>query len=159
LGRVLRARAIGGVLAAGLTLAAAGCGSSGSTAPSAQASAGSASFHGSSQSKFCTLVRKLLSQPPLSPTTDLKTVYQQLDSEVTQILAVTPSVIKADMRTVTGVLKQLSSAMAKVNYDPSKLDQSAVSALTGSDVQAASNRIGAYAQQVCGVVVPTTVNP
>jgi hypothetical protein len=147
LGRVRRARVIGGVVAAALTLAAAGCGSSASSsAPS-------------SSSKFCTLTQKLLSQPSLSTTSDLKTTYMRLNSEIAQILRVTPAVIKADMRTVTDVLKQLSAALAKVNYDPSKLDPSVVSALTGSDVQAASNRIGAYTQQVCGVVVSTTINP
>ena len=105
------------------------------------------------------LLRQITSQPPLSPSTDLKTTYQQLDSEIRQVQAVTPPELKADMRTLTGVLEQLSAAMARAGYDPSKLDRSVVSDLTGTDVTAASNHIGAYAEQTCGIVTSTTINP
>lgn len=139
-----RGRTRGGLLAAALLVGALGtaCGSS-----------------TQSTAKFCSLIRKISSQSPLAPNVNEKSTFQQLDAEIGQILAVTPKAIKADMQTLTNTLKQLSAAMAKVNYDPSKVDPAAISALTGSDVAAASGRIADYANQQCGIVTTTTAAP
>jgi hypothetical protein len=152
---------VGLVLVVALVLS--GCGSSKKTTATASATGTTAApkttsapnFHGSSNSKFCDLARQLEAKAQVSPNADLKTTYAQLDSEISQILAVTPSAIKADMVTLTTGIRKIRDALAAANYDVTKLDPSSLQSLDSPEFKAAGDRVSAYGQQVCGITTTT----
>jgi hypothetical protein len=121
------------------------------TTVSANGSTTAPTFSGSKNSKYCDLARQFDSAVSSPITSDPKALFQQFDTFSAQFLAVVPGQIKTDAETVINALKQLETAYKAANYDATKVDPSALSALTDPKFKAAADRIDAYDSEVCGI--------
>lgn len=78
-------------------------------------------------------------------------------------LLVAPADIKPDLQLLVDASNQLGGALAKVNYDVTKLPASATATFSTPKVQAASTHVLVYVQQHCGVssggATPSTSGP
>jgi hypothetical protein len=72
-------------------------------------------------------------------------------SQVDRAADFAPAEIRSDMRIfINGYLKPFYTELARVDYDLTKINVTALSGLSKPDVQAASQRIAAYYQAHCG---------
>ncbi len=165
--------------AALVALVLAGCGGDNSS-PSAQsptttaaggtsgsnASTTSPSFSGSGSSDFCNFAKDLQNSDIGSSldsdnSTNLKADLDKVRDALSQAKDKAPAEIKADVATVADEFQKYNDILAKYDYDPQKLTdaaqkdpqvlQQATAVLGDPKYQAASDRVSAYAEQVCGI--------
>lgn len=86
---------------------------------------------------------------------DLKALVDKGRQEAGVIVAAAPSAIKDDVKTLVNASTSYYDAIAAANYDLRKVDITKLQALTSSNVQQASQRVGAYIQSHCGIDVGT----
>lgn len=142
-------------------------GAAGSTAPAAAAAATSAAAALPSETpskvvatgggKFCQQVADSLNKDSaanIAGGTDPTTIKQDVQNEQgleSQILKAAPNAIKPDLVTIFGATDKLYAALAKANYDYSKLDPTSISSLQSPDVTAAEQHITSYMKDTCGI--------
>jgi len=96
-----------------------------------------------------------------SSTTDLtgttpaavKASVQKSQAETAILLSEAPSAIKTDLGTLFAATNTLYAALAKANYDFTKVGTTATDALSTPAVEAAETRSDAYVKTKCGIDV------
>jgi hypothetical protein len=109
---------------------------------------------GSSKKAFCDFQRSsggsqaaTAAAAGSSNAADLEKAASQIDKAADSV----PAEIRSDMRVfVDGYLKPFYSELARVNYDFTRTNFTALAGLSRPDVQAASKRIAAYYEAHCG---------
>ena len=149
------------ILACATALVLAGCGSGGgsSSASSNGSSSSSSKATAKSNSDFCQSLTKSLNDTKslattsLSQPSNLKALVDKGRQEASTIVAAAPSAIRDDVRTLVNASTSYYDAIAAANYDLRKVDVTKLGALTSTNVQQASQRVGAYIQSHCGINV------
>ena len=117
-------------------------------------------FSGKDSERFCNLARGYGDKLGELGTTDpakLKTVTQDAEAAIKEAVEVAPSEIKRDVQLVATASTAFFQQLAKVDYDITRLSSDAVSGLQKPEVQTATERLGAYTQNVCGITPPSSV--
>jgi hypothetical protein len=83
--------------------------------------------------------------------TNMEATIKQTQVIEGAVLKAAPSAIKPDLVTVFGAADKLYAALAKANYDYTKLDPTVMSVLQDPAVTAAEQRLTAYAKNTCGI--------
>jgi hypothetical protein len=138
------------------------CGSSKSTNTSASGSTttvgssgttASASASVSASGKFCDFNQssKAVQSALSAASGDLKTNLEKASANIDAAVAASPSEIRADFQLYANdFLKPLIAAYQKANYDPTKVDYTAITRLaTDAKLKAAGDHITAYYQAHC----------
>lgn len=81
----------------------------------------------------------------------IKEEAQRTQALEAQILKEAPSSLKADIGTVFGATNTFFAALAKANYDYTKVDPSALTAMSSPAVQTAEEHLNTYTKTVCGI--------
>jgi hypothetical protein len=87
---------------------------------------------------------------------DLKSEYDGLDAKLEQMKSDVPDAIKSDFDTYITFIKKIQTALAKANYDYTKLAVSDLTGLADPKLASAGEHIGLYLSQHCGIAPPTT---
>jgi hypothetical protein len=162
----------------GLAIVATGCGHGGSTAQASSAgesrtpkssgvssgpsSAGTAASLSAAATKkvtakgggdFCTLIATATNSEKTAgtDTASVKAQIAKAQGQEKQALALAPSSIKADVTVLFTASNATYDALAKVNYDYSKLTASDMAPLETPEVAAAEKRLKAYTTDVCKI--------
>src|SRR4051812_30895753 len=139
--------------------------SSESPANTAPASTTTPSFSGKGSSDLCGYAKQIEASSNLNDVfsgdnPNLKEAYSKLDDVFNQAVSKSPAEIKPDMQTLQKGFKALEDVLAKYDYDISKMTQAAASdpsvtqqiqTFDTPEFQAASQRVDAYFQNVCGI--------
>ena len=143
-----------------LTVLLAACGGdsddSESSSPTTAATPGSVdtNFSGKGSERFCSLARGYRDKLDQLGTTDpnqLKILAQEAEASIKDAVAAAPSEIKGDVQVVASASSSFFQQLSRVNYDITKLSPDALSSLQKPEFQAATQRVGAYTQKVCGI--------
>jgi len=81
----------------------------------------------------------------------IKQSVQQFQSIESSVLKSAPNAIKPDLVTLFGALDQFYGALAKNNYDFTKIDPSVEAPLETPAVQKAEQNVDAYLKNTCGI--------
>jgi len=81
----------------------------------------------------------------------IKASVQEYQSIKAGVLSSAPGAIKGDLVTLFGALDQFYAALAKVNYDFTKVDPSVEAPLEAPAVQQAEQNVNAYLKNTCGI--------
>ena len=81
----------------------------------------------------------------------IKASVQEFQSIESSVLKSAPNAIKPDLVTLFGALDQFYSALAKNNYDFTKIDPSVEAPLETPAVQKAEQNVDAYLKTTCGI--------
>jgi hypothetical protein len=81
----------------------------------------------------------------------IKASVQEFQSIESSVLKSAPSAIKPDLVTLFGALDQFYGALAKSNYDFTKIDPSVEAPLEAPAVQKAEQNVDAYLKNTCGI--------
>jgi len=107
--------------------------------------------------KFCQQVAQSVNNTALrdaatgSGVDSLKTSVQAFHTLEGAVLKSAPGTLKPDLVTLFGALDQFYGALAKANYDFSKIDPSTETVLETPAVKAATDRVDAYIKNTCGI--------
>ncbi len=144
-----------------LTILLAACGGDSDEAEPSRTTAGSATpgsvdtnFSGKDSERFCSLARGYRDRLDQLGTTDpaqLKTLVQEAESSIKDLVPAAPSEIKGDVQVLASGASAFFQQLAKVNYDITKLSPDAISSLQKPEFQASTQRLGAYSEKVCGI--------
>jgi hypothetical protein len=168
-GRWSRGATLAATVAIGLTLAGCGGGASSPAQNAAARPAGAtavrdstattavAASGGSGGGSLCTLIRTYhqrvadLAAQGLGDPGRLRQLMVDVVSALDQAVGIAPADVRADLTLIRDATKQYDAVLAKAGYDVTKLSRGADNPLLHDDVQAASERQGAYAHDACGV--------
>lgn len=81
----------------------------------------------------------------------LKTTMQTSLAEVEKLMLQAPSDIKTDLTTLVTAVSGFEAALAKANYDYTKVPPSALTGMETPQVQAAETRVDAWVKAHCGI--------
>lgn len=81
----------------------------------------------------------------------IKASVQEFQSIESSVLKSAPNAIKPDLVTLFGALDQFYGALAKNNYDFTKIDPSVEAPLEAPAVQKAEQNVDAYLKNTCGI--------
>ena len=140
------------------------------SASSDDASTTAPSFKGDANSDFCTYVKQIANSDLAANLGEDSSKLKDDLAQVTDVLAKAqskaPPEIKDDLATVANGIKQYRDFLAQYDFDVAKLTaaaqkdptviQKVTDALSDPKFAAASTRIEAYGQQVCGLSTTTT---
>ena len=105
----------------------------------------------SAKKSFCDFQKSSSAAAATSNATSTRADMEKAASQVDKAADFAPAEIRSDMRIfINGYLKPFYAELARVDYDFTKINVTALSGLSKPDVQAASQRIGAYYQAHCG---------
>jgi hypothetical protein len=149
----------------GLTFAVAGCGGSSkpaavsagtSAAPLAAASAATAprkKVVAKGGGNFCQLIAASANNAAISGTSaeSIKNRIHEVRALEQQALDTSPDSLKSDVHVLFNASNQIYDALAKANYDYSKIDATTISALQEPDVKQAETRLTDYITNVCKI--------
>jgi hypothetical protein len=129
--------------------------SSGKKASSTKAADGSATTAlGASVAdigSFCDFQKSSSAAAATSTANPARADMEKAASQIDKAADFAPAEIRSDMRIfINGYLKPFYTELARVDYDFTKINFTALSGLSKPDVQAASQRIAAYYQAHCG---------
>ena len=100
---------------------------------------------------FCDFQKSSSAAAATSSATPSRADMEKAASQVDKAADFAPEEIRPDMRIfINGYLKPFYTELARVNYDFTKINFTALSGLSKPDVQAASQRIATYYQTHCG---------
>jgi hypothetical protein len=114
-------------------------------------------FSGKGSGDFCELAKKYEEDfndtGGSSATADVKKEYQELGDAIDKLVSEAPAEIKADTQKVNGAFKKLNALLEKYDYDFTKIPESEADdvKLDDPEIEAASNRVEAYFEKVCGI--------
>jgi hypothetical protein len=126
-----------------------------STAPSETATSSTVKATGGG--KFCQQVADSVNNKALQAAAtgtgadSIKTSVQAFHSLEGSVLTSAPGALKPDLVTLFGALDQFYGALAKANYDFTKVDPSVEAPLETPAVKAAEQRVDAYMKNTCGI--------
>jgi hypothetical protein len=155
----LRRLPIGIALSAVLVLT--GCGGDDSdetaptTPPTTSAAATTPTFSGSGSGQFCELVMTYsdrvsgLSRATSTPA-QVRQLAGELGSAIQQAVAVAPAEIRSDVSLVAAAANDFLAGLQRAGYDMNRLPSESLQRFQAPDVQAATQRLTAYGQSVCG---------
>ena len=132
-----------------------GGGSSGKKASSKAANATATTAAGGLNTadigSFCDFQKSSSAAAATATATPTRADMEKTASQIDKAADFAPAEIRSDMRIfINGYLKPFYEELARVDYDFTKINVTALSGLSKPDVQAASQRIGAYYQAHCG---------
>jgi hypothetical protein len=113
------------------------------------------SFSGSGSAQFCGLVKTYsdrlsgLSRAN-STTAQVRQFATELGSAIQQAVAVAPAEIKADVTIVAAAAADYLAGLQRAGYDFNRIPAESLQKFQAPDVQAATQRLQAYGQTVCG---------
>ncbi|MDQ1372752.1 MAG: hypothetical protein QOJ09_90 [Actinomycetota bacterium] len=115
----------------------------------------SASASASASAKFCGLSDKYSGLQTTSPNLDAAALRKQMETAKTALqeaVSAAPSEIKADLRIVADAYVPFIDALAKANFDFTKVNpqDAAFAKMQDPSVAAAATRIGDWAKAHCG---------
>jgi len=100
---------------------------------------------------FCDFQKSSSAAAATSTATPTRADMEKAASQIDKAADFAPAEIRSDMRIfINGYLKPFYTELARVDYDFTKINVTALSGLSKPDVQAASQRIAAYYQAHCG---------
>jgi len=100
---------------------------------------------------FCDFQKSSSAAAATSTATPTRADMEKAASQIDKAADFAPAEIRSDMRIfINGYLKPFYTELARVDYDFTKINFTALSGLSKPDVQAASQRIAAYYQAHCG---------
>ena len=146
-----------------LLLAVAGCGGGGDDSdetaptipPTTPAEATTPTFSGRGSGEFCQLVATYsdrvsgLSRATSTPA-QVRQLAGELGSAIQQAVAVAPAEIKSDVTLVAAAATDFLAGLQRAGYDLNRVPQESLQRFQAPDVQAATQRLTAYGQTVCG---------
>jgi hypothetical protein len=146
----------------GLTFAVAGCGGSSSKAAAvspgssaAPQAAASAPTHVEAKGggNFCQLIAASANNASISGTSAdvIKKHVAEVQGLEQQAIDASPNSLKSDVHLLFNASNRVYAALAKVNYDYSKITATDVSALQAPGVVQAEQRLTAYVTNVCKI--------
>jgi hypothetical protein len=104
---------------------------------------------------FCKDIAKVMNDASSTGTTgsvaDTKALIDKGIAETQFLAAEAPSDIKADVGVLAGAVAKLYGEVKKANYDFTKVDPSALSAMDTPAVKAAETKVDAYVKVKCGI--------
>jgi hypothetical protein len=129
-------------------------GSSAAAAPSETATSSTVKATGGG--KFCQQVASTINSTAARAATSGGTSNVAASIKETQaveaaVLKSAPNAIKADLITVFGAIDKLYAALAKANYDYTKLDPTALTDLSSPAVKTAEQHLNDYVKTTCGI--------
>jgi hypothetical protein len=155
----LRRLPIGIALFAVLVLAGCGGGDSEETAPTTppttSAGATTPTFTGSGSGEFCGLVATYsdrvagISRATSTPA-QVRQLATELGTAIQQAVSVAPAEIKSDVTLVAAAATDYLAGLQRAGYDLNKVPPESLRKFQAPDVQAATSRLTAYGQSVCG---------
>ena len=107
--------------------------------------------------KFCQQVAKSVNSASLQAAAtgtgadSIKTSVEAFETIEGSVLSSAPGAIKSDLATLFGALDQFYGALAKVNYDFTKVDPSAEAPIETPAVKTAEQHVDAYLKTTCGI--------
>src|SRR2546423_2921621 len=105
----------------------------------------------SSKKSFCDFQKSSSAAAATSNATSTRADMEKAASQVDRAADFAPAEIRSDMRIfINGYLKPFYAELARVDYDVTKINVTALSGLSKPDEQAASQRIAAYYREHCG---------
>jgi hypothetical protein len=125
-----------------------------SAAPAGDTAAGTAAtpVKATGGGKFCTeLAQAMNTSRASTPGTDAKAQILAARAATDQIVNTAPSAIKSDVRVLVAASNVMYDALAKVDYDYSKLTAADTAGLSAPDVAAAEQHLLAYVKGTCGI--------
>ena len=104
---------------------------------------------------FCKAVAASLNRPATTGTTPAEMGAQLavIRKEAGQAASLAPAALKGDVNLLMSASLAVWDALAKVNYDYTKIKASDMSALSSPEVAAASKRLTAYMTGTCGLSI------
>ncbi|BEP12931.1 hypothetical protein acdb102_12420 [Acidothermaceae bacterium B102] len=106
---------------------------------------------------FCKDIANTLNDAGTTGTTDTvaaeKALVEKGLAELAVLTVEAPSEIKSDVQTLAGAVSVLYGAVQKANYDFTKIDTTALSALDTPAVKASETKVDAYVKVHCGIDV------
>jgi hypothetical protein len=147
--------AVFGALLMAIVLSACGGGGSGSSAHSATTLAAGSNVKAGGASQFCQVVSDAISaaNPAFRQAGSTPDVIHQEyvagKAKGQEALSIAPSEIKPDLTLLMDASNQLGDALAKVNYDGTKLPAASTAPFSNPQIQAASTHVSTYVQQHC----------
>ena len=155
----MRRLPLGLALSAVLVLTGCGGGDSDETAtttpPTTTAEATTPTFSGAGSGQFCQLVATYsdrvsgLSRAASTPA-QVRQLSTELGSAIQESVAVAPAEIKSDVTLVAASATDFLAGLERAGYDLNKVPPESLQKFQAPDVQAASQRLTAYARSVCG---------
>jgi hypothetical protein len=119
------------------------------TAAGAVTTAAAGASGGASFTDFCGARGGITAPNPAQASNDLKTNMDQAAAQLEKAKQYAPSEIKADVSTVAAAYKKFYDAMKSANYDFSKVNPAELQSINTPEVQAAGQRITAWADAHC----------
>jgi hypothetical protein len=107
--------------------------------------------------KFCQQVAATINNAALKAAAtgtgpqSIQASVQEFKSIEGSVLKSAPGTLKPDLITLFGALDQFYTALAKVNYDFTKVDPSVEAPLLTPEVKAAEQRVDDYMKNTCGI--------
>lgn len=140
-------------------LALTGCGGDGGddgdTGGGAAAGRDDTDFSGSGSDDFCDLAESYMEQFDDAGGSggDIEAEYQELVAAIDDLASEAPGEIKADVEVVNGAFKRMVAILEKYDYDFTKIpeDEAEAASVDSPEVEAASDRVEAYFEKVCGI--------
>jgi hypothetical protein len=139
--------------AAGASSAGGGSATSSASVPSAAQTTVKATGGGKFCKDIAAAVNDAANGPSETTPAALKAQVQKTLSEFKGLLLEAPSAVKADLQIVDDQINTLYGAIAKANYDVTKVDPTLLEASPSPQQQAASDHLDAYAKTTCGINV------
>lgn len=115
-------------------------------------------FTGEGSERFCELARTYRQRLDRLGTTDpaqLRELSMEAERAIREMEAAAAPEVRGDVQVVAAASIAFFQALARVNYDLTKMTPEAVAGLQRPEVQAASQRLAAYSENVCGMTTTT----
>ena len=125
------------------------------TPPTTTAEATNPTFSGAGSGRYCQLVATYsdrvsgLSRATSTPA-QVRQLSTELGSAIQEAVAVAPAEIKADVSLVAAAATDFLAGLERAGYDLNKVPPESLQKFQAPDVQAATQRVTAYGQTVCG---------
>ena len=126
----------------------------GSAAPAVDSAAGAAPVKATGGGKFCTELAAAMNSSAASAATagtDPKAQILAARAATNKIVGDAPGAIKSDVQLLVKASNAMYDALAKVDYDFSKLTPADTADLSAPDVAAAEQRLQSYVKGTCGI--------
>ena len=136
------------------TAATATTGATAATATTADSAAAAGPVKATGGGKFCTELATAMNSSAASAATagtDPKAEILAARAATNKIVGDAPNAIKADVQLLVKASNTMYDALAKVNYDYSKLTPADTAGLSAPDVAAAEQHLQAYVKGTCGI--------
>lgn len=115
-------------------------------------------FTGQGSEQFCGLARSYRERLDRLGTTDptqLRGLANEAQTAIKEAQVAAPPEIKGDVQVVAAASLAFFEQLGRVNYDLTKMPPDAAAVFQRPEVQASTQRVGAYTEKVCGISTTT----